>query len=159
MTEHNVEGLLEAKAQILDEKKRLQKKYEELQVELEQAQLERDSVRSELERITIHQPRQRLIEEVAAEGRSDMLWRELNHHYKLERLEDGSDVLQNAEGETVAEFTVDGINKLLKENLLNGIGALLKGSGATGGGATGGGSGIPTTRQVKETPKVSFGLR
>lgn len=153
-----IQKLADAKNQILDEKKQLKRAFEELQAKLEQVTGERDAAQGELERITIHQPRQELLEQVAAEGRAGMLERELLHHYELVRTDDGQDVLQK-DGETIAPFSPEGIDKLHKDELIPGIGALLRGSGATGGGATGGSVNGTVTTRTPETKGSAFGLR
>lgn len=155
--EHNLQGLLDAKNALLDEKKTLKAKFDELQAHYEQVVAERDNALSEVERITIKQPRQELLESVAAEGRAGMLERELLHHFELVRLEDGTDALQR-DGEVIAPFTQEGLDRLHKDNLLPGIGSLLKGSGATGGGAAGAGRAIKTTPSRKPA-QSAFGLK
>lgn len=153
-----IQKLLDAKNQILDEKKQLKRAFEELQTKLDEVTGERDAVRADLERITIHQPRQELLEQVATEGRAGMLERELLHHFDLVRLDDGQDVLQK-DGETVASFSPEGIDKLHKDGLVPGIGALLRGSGASGGGATGGSVNGAATTRTTQNKASGFGLR
>ena len=159
-----IEKLRDKNAQLISEKRKAQGERDSLQEQLQTITTERDAALSEVKRITIDLPRADVLESVAVDGMSEVLQRELEHHFDIVRSDDGKDVFHKdgqpveVEGKAV-EFSADGIRVLYEKAGLK-IGAMLKGSGATGGGATGTGIGVRTeSKQQPRQQNAQFGLR
>ncbi|MBE0487380.1 hypothetical protein [Marinobacter sp.] len=159
-----IEKLRDKNAQLINEKRKIRDERDSLQEQLQTITTERDAAQAEVKRITIDLPRAEVLEAVAVDGMSEVLRRELEHHFDIVRTDDGKDVFHKdgqpveVEGKGV-EFSADGIRVLYEKAGLK-IGAMLKGSGATGGGAMGTVIGVRSTESKKTQPQnAHFGLK
>lgn len=150
--------------QVIGEKRRVQSERDELAATLETLQAEHQTTQDRLEDLTIHGPRMNTISEIAADGMQNLLWRELNHNFDIERTEDG-DILKTKEGEPVTidgkpvKLSVEGINLLSDHKLMGGIDSMIKGTGATGGGAIGNKGTAPAHSAPQSPQRMQFGMR
>lgn len=160
-----IQRLQEKNAQLIAEKRKAQTERDEVADRLASVEKERDEVAGKYKHLTVDLPRLDVLEAVAMPGMSEVLQRELGHHYdvvraELHRLAFQLERLAVLAVEIVlAIVSADGITSLYNKRGLP-IGAMLRGSGATGGGATGG----KRTHQERPSdrpaaPAVSFGMR
>jgi len=160
-----IQKLQDKNTQLLAEKRRAQAERDEIADRLASVEKERDEVAGKFKHLTVDLPRQDMLESVAMPGMSEVLQRELGHHYDVVRAEDGKDYFHGKDGQPLelegkpVEFSAEGIASLHTKRGLP-IGTMLRGSGATGGGATGG----KRTHQERPSdrpaaPAVSFGMR
>lgn len=150
--------------QVIGEKRRVQSERDELAATLETLQAENKTTQDRLEDLTIHAPRIDTVSQIAANGMTDLLWREINHNFDIERTDDG-DILKTKAGEPVTAegkpvtLSVEGIKLLSEHKLMDGISSMIKGNGATGGGALGN-NGSGATQQTPQAPqRMQFGMR
>lgn len=163
--QEELDKLKDKNAQLIAEKRKAQSERDEVAERLASVEKERDEVAGKYKHLTVDLPRQDMLESVAMPGMSEVLQRELGHHYDIVRAEDGKDYFHGKDGQPLelegkpVEFSADGITSLYNKCGLP-IGAMLRGSGATGGGATGG----KRTHQERPSdrpaaPPVRFGMR
>lgn len=163
--ENEIQKLREKNVQLLSEKKQVQAQRDEAKSQLDAVSAERDDLAEKYNYLTVELPRQDVLEQVAMPGASDMLYRELTHHFNIAKDEEGQDVFQDKEGNPLevegepVPFTADGIKTLYESGVMQTIGHLLAGSRACGGGA-GNTSASPTNIPRKEGSEVMrFGLK
>ena len=165
-----IEKLKEKNYQLLDEKKKVQADKDELAAQLEPLEKERDHLWTEIQRITVEQPRQELFEYVAMPDMAGAFERELTHHYDIGRNDAGEDILLNKDGsplvfegsEEPAKLNQETLSKLYDDGLVKTIGGLMKGFGPSGGGAMGS-HGSPSSSapgpSKHPAPARQFGMR
>lgn len=148
-------------AQLIGEKRKVQSERDELLQSVQALKTDNAEHKDRLEYLTVHAPRMDMLESVAANGMADLLLREIKHNFDIAE----GDVLTTKEGEPLkvegkpVTLSVEGIAMLSEHKLMNGIGSMLKGSGASGGGALGGSSTGFAQTTNNDKPKQHFGMR
>ncbi|PAU81044.1 hypothetical protein CK501_05635 [Halovibrio salipaludis] len=168
--QEEVQKLRDKNKQLLNEKKTIQGERDQLADKVQGLESERDNLSGELNRITIEQPRREILEDVSVPDMTDTLQRELDHHFDIERTDDGRDILKHKDGTPVTveeegealELNRDGLHALFDKGVLPSLGRMLLGSQSTGGGAPGNmGGGPPPSTGQKQPPRPDgrFGMR
>lgn len=161
-----ISSLTDKNAQLIAEKRKVQGERDEFAAQLSTLQAAADATQQSLEQITVHNPRMEIIDEVAAGGRSAILWRELNHHLNIERTAEGVDVFTTKDGDPVLKdgepvtLSREGIYKLESLGLVDGLATLIVGNGSSGGGAHGNHNTKPLRSAAAHEPEAQrFGMR
>lgn len=163
--QEELDKLKDKNSQLIAEKRKAQAEREEVAERLASVEKERDEVAGKYKHLTVDLPRMDLLEEVGMPGASELLWRELNHHYDVVRADDGQDYFHHKEGERLelegkpVKFDKAGIHALYDTDTVKTIGRLIKGDGISGGGATGATARRLSSTNKPEAPKPQFGMR